>query len=525
MASKLLEITIHKNNTEETPEHHVLTKPSSWTSVLNPWATSSPKEKSIMKRKSREKLQPGNDHIASFQNPWPSFHKPTRQELLTSLAFGADADTSIDLAASHDPEASKESSSKASRDKQAARLLRIENPDFSFDAEFHRSKSTWLGHASMLLQLPSLEPGGSPVRILFDPVFSMRCSPSQSFGPIRSYLPPCNIEDLPPIDVVLISHNHYDHLDSESVKALWKLHSARIRFVVPLKNKRCFTDWGIDADRVEELDWWESVTLSAGESDARVEITCTPAQHGSGRETGDANAALWSSWFVARASSSAGRSPYNVFFAGDTGYQFHADPAWPPRPPRPSGTPAIPSGPKRALSKRVARKESPAAAAAVEEREAQEKHPPCPAFAQIKARLGAPHVLYLPLALGATWAYLKSFTSNYLPAALDPFPRHSPGIAGAIHMPPWDAVRVLREMTDRKAEDSDGEAEAEAPIAIGMHWGTFVTDQTEVLKTLGQLEWACREQGVEFGRGVEWPGETQEKARFLALHHGRSVVT
>lgn len=515
MASTLLSIAVTRNHHETTPEHHVVTKSSSWTSVLSPRASPSAKEQTGGKRsKSREKTLPDGDSITGFRNPWPSFHKPTRQELWDSLAFGADGDPCIELAASNAPEALTDGSSSATRNKQAAHLLRIEKPDLSFDGDTHRSKSTWLGHAAMLLQLPSLDARGSSVRILFDPMFSMRCSPSQSVGPIRSYLPPCKLEDLHPIHIVLISHNHYDHLDCETIKGLWKLHSSTIRFIVPLKNKKWFAECGVPADRVEELDWWDSATISAADSSgAQLQITCTPAQHGSGRDGGDANTTLWSSWHLEH--RAAHGDPYRIFFAGDTGYQFHSDPSWPPQPPTPAKKtyPEQSAAPKQPKSRRTRSKAANPLAPA---------YPACPAFAEIATRLGPPHLLYLPLALGATWAYLKSFFSNYLPDYLDPFPRHSPGIAGAIHMPPWDAVSVLREMTDGAA----GELKSDRPIAIGMHWGTFVTDQTEVLKTLGQLEWACIQQDVEFLRSLE---ESQVKegqqACFLALNHGQSVTT
>ncbi|KAJ4353484.1 uncharacterized protein N0V89_005214 [Didymosphaeria variabile] len=513
MAPSLLSVTVTRNNYENTPEHHVVTKPSaSWTSILGPLTSTSNKEKIIGNRsRSRDRSQTGNDSIASFKNPWPSFHKPTPQETWNSLAFGVDEDRSIDLAASHVPGAPTEGSTKADRDKQAAHLLGVEKPDFSFDGNEHRSKSTWLGHASMLLQLPSLEADGTPVRVLFDPIFSMRCSPSQSVGPIRSYLPPCKLEDLPPIHIVLISHNHYDHLDYETINGLWTLHRSTIRFIVPLKNKKWFTECGIAADRVEELDWWESSTITASGADgARLRITCTPAQHGSGRDGADANMTLWSSWYLEHRATHG--DPYRVFFAGDTGYQFHGDPAWPPQPPSPAikTDPEPSAAPKRPNTRRTRSKEANVQPTA---------YPACPAFVEIVTRLGSPHLLYLPLALGATWAYFKGFFSNYLPDSLDPFPRHSAGIAGAIHMPPWDAVRVLREMTDDAAS-------SERPIAVGIHWGTFVTDQTEVLKTLGQLEWACSQHNVKFLRTQE---DSQDKggqrAHFLALNHGQSVVT
>ncbi len=208
----------------------------------------------------------------------------------------------------------------------------------------------------------------------------------------------------------------------------------------------------------------------------------------------DNNSALWASWYI----SSSGPKPYRVFFAGDSGYQFHDSVDWPPTQ---SST------------------QAPTAhgyeAAEISE---NDKHPACPAFAEIKAKLGVPHALLLPVSVGATYGYVRSFT--YLSDAASPFPHHNPGLTGAAHMPPWDAVRVLRTMTDdnRQGEDGDG------PVAIAMHWGTFVPEPTEVLMTLGQLEWACQQQNVAFARSYG-AGKKAMGARacFLALNHGQSV--
>lgn len=106
------------------------------------------------------------------------------------------------------------------------------------------------------------------------------------------YGPPCSLVDLPPIDIVLISHSHYDHLDYSTIVELWRLHSDRLQFVVPLGNKSWFLDLGIgvEEDRVTELDWWDEVWLdqqSSTDKDIdqtqRLRVVCTPAQHGSGR--------------------------------------------------------------------------------------------------------------------------------------------------------------------------------------------------------------------------------------------------
>ncbi|PSR80606.1 beta-lactamase superfamily domain-domain-containing protein [Coniella lustricola] len=463
------------------------------------------------RRRTTFKQKPKSTSPASFKNPWPSFHKATRQETWQALEWGEDADTAIDLAASHlaDRDTSVAGSSSSSRTRQAAQLLQTIKPDFSSDAGV-QAKTTWLGHAGVLLELPALRTDSKPVRVIFDPIFSDRSSPFQSVGPIRSYKPPCALADLPPIDVFLISHNHYDHLDYDTVMTLWRLNRDHMRFVVPLKNAQWFTDSGIPADRVVELDWWDSVTLTdtattTGTSQAgTLTVSCTPAQHSSLRDTYDADTMLWSGWYLKHELPE--KRPYSIFFTGDSGYQCHADPAWPPKPPVGTTHKQLRQG----TVEKVPNPDEPS----------PEKYPPCPAYKEIADRLGAPDLVYLPIALGATWAYVRSFFSNYLPPANVPIPRHSAGITGAIHMPPWDAVRVLRDLTASR------DPNAKSPVAVAMHWGTFVTEPIEVLKSLGHLEWACYNQNVRFGRCLEDVENVVGKEPvFLALNHGQSIIT
>ena len=160
---------------------------------------------------------------------------------------------------------------------------------------------TWVGHATMLVQ-------ASGLNVLTDPVFSNRASPVQFAGPKRDQPPGLSIDQLPPIDVVLISHNHYDHLDVNSVLALSKpkgAGKAAPLFIVPLGLKPWFEALGIT--NVKELDWWGSLAVKG------VEFHFTPVQHWSARGVGDRSQTLWGGWAVFG-------SDFHWYFSGDTGY-------------------------------------------------------------------------------------------------------------------------------------------------------------------------------------------------------------
>ena len=157
--------------------------------------------------------------------------------------------------------------------------------------------ATWLGHSTVLLEV-----GGRWV--LTDPVWSERVSPSPTVGPRRSHPVPARIEDLPRLDAILISHDHYDHLDTATIDRLTHLQTAP--FVVPLGVGSHLRGWGVPGHRIVELDWDQRADLDG------LALTCTEARHFSGRLFA-ANKTLWSSWLV----ESADR---RVFFGGDTGY-------------------------------------------------------------------------------------------------------------------------------------------------------------------------------------------------------------
>jgi N-acyl-phosphatidylethanolamine-hydrolysing phospholipase D len=141
--------------------------------------------------------------------------------------------------------------------------------------------------------------------VLTDPHFSERASPVGFAGPRRYQPPGVALAELPEIHAVVISHNHYDHLDVDSVRQLHARSGGMLRFFVPLGLKPWFARLGIDT--VTELDWWESAELGG------VRFTLTPAQHWSARSLFDRSQSLWGGWAIAA-------SDLNFFFAGDTGY-------------------------------------------------------------------------------------------------------------------------------------------------------------------------------------------------------------
>ncbi len=159
--------------------------------------------------------------------------------------------------------------------------------------------ATFINHATYLLQLKT-------VNILIDPVFSERVSPSRVIGPKRVREPGLSLEKLPKIDLVLVTHNHYDHLDIEALKKLEKIFKPI--FVVPLGNAHILEQENVS--RIEELDWWQSFSFQD------LSVTLTPAQHWSGRRLTDHYEGLWGGFYLQF-------SEKKLFWAGDTGYSPH----------------------------------------------------------------------------------------------------------------------------------------------------------------------------------------------------------
>ncbi len=158
---------------------------------------------------------------------------------------------------------------------------------------------TWFGHSTTLVEIDGH-------RVLTDPVWSERASPVPGVGPRAWYPPPLPLADLPPIDTVVISHDHYDHLDYPTIAAMRGERWQHTTFVVPLGIGAHLAYWGIDESRIVELDWWQRTRVGD------LEIACTPARHASGRMLVDTDAKLWAGWALLG-------TRHRVYYSGDTG--------------------------------------------------------------------------------------------------------------------------------------------------------------------------------------------------------------
>ncbi len=154
-----------------------------------------------------------------------------------------------------------------------------------------------LGHSTVLIRLDNQW-------LLADPVFSDRASPVDWIGPKRFHEAPLSLAQLPEIDVVIISHDHYDHLDKTSIQAL----KEKVKqFVVPLGVGKYLHNWGVALEKITELNWWETRSFRS------IQLTATPAQHFSGRGLFDRDSTLWASWVIEGQDT-------KLFFSGDSGY-------------------------------------------------------------------------------------------------------------------------------------------------------------------------------------------------------------
>ncbi|WWD17338.1 hypothetical protein CI109_101779 [Kwoniella shandongensis] len=356
---------------------------------------------------------------------------------------------------------------------------------------------TWLGHAGVLVQIPwKDEKREGMCGVLFDPIFSYRCSPSQYVGPARYVDPPCTVSMLPEIHVCCISHDHYDHLDYYTIMDLWKYHQNTIHFFVPMGLKQWFTSSGIPSHRITQLDWWHESLLSfpspasslsfdypppveTGSNPAdgqtsgytpdspdvlTVKVAFTPAQHRSGRGVFDHMTTLWGSWCVGvveeQDRQSAGErgmrdwEGFKVYFGGDTGYRYAT----------------APEGDDTAI---------------------------CPAFEQIATHYSPFNLSLLPLSTGSSLPFLRTLLS----LSLDQYT-----LTSSLHCSPADSLEIHRIIG--------------AERTLGIHWGTFC-DAEEARGTRVEFGRCRRRMGVS---GV-WSGEEEEdEGRFVVGDIGETLV-
>lgn len=210
-----------------------------------------------------------------FRNPSPDFEKRGSKDLFKMLIWERLINRSVDSLDTYP-------------------LEWVENDGVFLRENETEITVTWIGHSTLLLQIDGLS-------ILTDPVWSDRASPVGFAGPKRRHSPGLRLQDLPEIDIILISHNHYDHLDKKTIKYFGN----KPLYIVPLGVGDFFESLGIK--RYQEMDWWDSIRVNT------IEIISTPAQHFSGRNLFDRNKTLWCGWLL------KGRTR-SIYFAGDTGY-------------------------------------------------------------------------------------------------------------------------------------------------------------------------------------------------------------
>ena len=243
---------------------------------------------------------PSHHNNGKFRNPYlPADFQPSTIAFLKARFFD-------DLQWPEEPENYRESW-------QEADLKKIHNPDFN------NPQATLIGHSTVLLQYQG-------VNILTDPMFSERSSFSQSIGPKRYTPPALNIGQLPKIDIIVISHNHYDHLDVDSVKTLTsnrflkKINGSQPLWLVPLGLKSWLGQF--DIDNVHEMDWWQTYEFKTNTNN-QLTIQAQPSQHWSRRSIFDTNNSLWASWAFIWPESKQTNNPrkkFTAWFGGDTAY-------------------------------------------------------------------------------------------------------------------------------------------------------------------------------------------------------------
>ncbi|KAG0645593.1 N-acyl-phosphatidylethanolamine-hydrolyzing phospholipase D [Hyphodiscus hymeniophilus] len=375
-----------------------------------------------------------NDQGTAFRNPWPSADAPTWAELLDGKFPLGWYDN---LAKNH----------------PGTRDVKVVTPDWGASnlkeqglARRNCIIGTTLGHAGTIAEIPLEGTEGKDgekksLWVLVDPIFSLRAGPTQYMGPQRMKPPPCQVSDLPGCDVVMISHNHYDHLDLVTIQAVVKKFP-KARYFVPLGNKGWISSLGVSGDKIFELDWWQNreysvqdlghTTAPNGSEDTMIRFTCVPAQHNSGRGALDQGTTLWCGWVIEQllvskdeADTSKLRRKGAIYHAGDTGYR------------------------RTAKSSAV-----------------------CPVFKEIGLRFGGFDLAFIPIWRGGTLGFISNFglrlSHNDIPSAL--------------HTAPIDAIDIHNDVFSKNT--------------LAVHFGTFVGSENESLEAIMEFQEGRENRGV-----------------------------
>ncbi|KAF8323727.1 Metallo-hydrolase/oxidoreductase [Clavulina sp. PMI_390] len=447
--------------------------------------------------------------LNGFFNPWKSFHKPTLWEVATGASIGKIEETAHAVDERDPVEVAEESlevvtpiwattqSPDTGSSLSPSTLTSEEN--LSASPNCHLS-ATWLGHAGVLVQIPF---GSSSINILVDPIFSARSSPAQSAGPSRIVKSPCTVADLPQIHILAISHNHYDHLDLATLLGVYKKEKESLHIFVPSGNKSLLVGQGIPSTQITESDWWEEhdvvISLAKGENMPLLRVACTPAQHNSGEHQLDSNSSLWSSWYFSSYDSASPASTdepkHRVYFAGDTGLRYRDQ--------------------------------------AVKDHEWET----CPIFLDIAQRYGTPDLALLPISVGGTLPYVKSW--DPAPAGWSLVPEIPEALTSSTHMSPADAVDLHKLLLGHElfsTEDSPNGIEASQSantplpgrkrlISLAIHFGTFCSGPAESRDTIRTLRRECKDKEVLFMKlaGRDSLIEQDQESSFVVMDHGATI--
>lgn len=365
-----------------------------------------------------------------FINPWESYNDRSGWAIGWAMLMYVSTSTSIEASAHTGNR--RQFRGEGQTPDTTPPTVPVRKPTFLTSRQTPHLRTTWLGHACYYVEFPS------GLRVLFDPVFTERCSPLSWLGPKRYTEMPCQIKDIPFIDAVVISHNHYDHLSHPTILEIQRLHP-NCHFFAPLGNKPWFDKCGVK--KSTELDWWQSIQLTLAQAkdnkddasttsivesgkgvdagDIEATIQCLPCQHMSARSGFDKSRTLWASWSV----TSGGKK---LWFGGDTGYR---------------SVPKLPDTED-------------------DYDETKYNFPHCPAFKEIGQYAGPFDVGLIPIG-----AYIPRF------------------IMSPMHANPFDSVNIFKDTKCKRA--------------LGMHWGTWVLTEEDVMEPPRLLKTALATKGIQ----------------------------